>query len=99
MHLEDGYQDVFFFSTYALGIVILSSLASWKGRNPLSWGLIGGLLFPTSLIFLLVESHLCPKCKGALTAAEWKVRKCPICGTLARSKHKRSSIPAHEGAI
>jgi hypothetical protein len=87
MHLN-GYQDVFFISTYGLAIVMLSSLAAWKNRNPLGWGLIGGLFFPTSFLCLLLESHLCPKCK------------CPTCGTLARrTKPDRSLIPAHEGTV
>jgi len=78
MHLE-GYQDVFFIITYGLAIVTLSSLAAWKNRNPLAWGLIGGLVFPTSFICLLLESHLCPKCRASLTKDEWRLRKCTAC--------------------
>ena len=97
MHLE-GSQDVFFIITYGLGVVILSTLADWKNRNPLAWGLIGGLFFPSSLICLLLESHLCPKCKAALTKDGWRLRSCPTCGASARRvKHDCSFIPAHEG--
>ena len=97
MHLE-GYQDVFFIITYGLAIVMLSSLAAWKHRNPLAWGLIGGLLFPTSFLCLLLESHRCPKSKASQSTDEWKLRKCPTCGTLARRmKHYGSLIPTHEG--
>ena len=63
MYLE-GYQNVFFIITYGLAIVMLSSLAAWKNRNPLAWGLIGGLFFSTSFICLLLESHRCPKSKA-----------------------------------
>jgi hypothetical protein len=99
MHLE-GYQDVFFIITYGLAIVMLSSLATWKNRNPLGWGLIGGLFFPTSFLCLLLESHLCPKCKASLSTDKWRLRKCPTCGKLARRmKHDRSLIPAHEGTV
>ena len=99
MHLE-GYQDVFFIITYGLAIVILSSLAAWKNRNPLAWGLIGGLLFPTSLICLLLESHLCRKCKASLTKEEWRLRRCPTCGSLAgRVNRDHSLIPAHERTV
>ena len=97
MHLE-GYQDLFFIITYGLAIVMLSSLAVWKNRNPLGWGLIGGLFFPTSFLCLLLEAHLCPKCKASLSSDDWSLRRCPACGTLARRmKHDRSLIPAHEG--
>ena len=99
MHLE-GYQDVFFIITYGLAMVMLSSLAAWKNRNPLAWGLIGGLFFPTSFLCLLLESHLCPKCKASLSTDEWRLRKCSTCGTLARRmKHDRSLIPTHEGTV
>jgi hypothetical protein len=76
MHLE-GYQDVFFLITYGLAIVMLSSLATWKNRNPLGWGLIGGLFFPTSFICLLLESHLCPKFKAPLTKQHWRLAEVP----------------------
>jgi hypothetical protein len=49
MHLQ-GYQDVRFLITYGVALVMLSTLAAWKHRNPLGWGVIGGLLFPTSFI-------------------------------------------------
>jgi hypothetical protein len=99
MHLE-GYQDVFFLITYGLAIVMLSSLAAWKNRNALAWGLIGGLFFPTSLICLLLETHVCPNCRASLSKDEWRLRRCPTCGTLARRvKHARSLIPPHEGTV
>ena len=99
MHLE-GYENVLFILTYGLAIVMLSSLAGWKSRNPLGLGLIGGLFFPTSFICLLLESHLRPKCKTSLSTDEWRLRKCSTCGTLARRmKHDRSLIPAHEGTV
>ena len=99
MHLE-SYQDVLSIITYGLAIVMLSALAGWKNRNPLGWGLIGALFFPTSFIWLLLESHLCPKCKAPLTKDQWRLRSCPTCGTLARRvKHDCSSIPAHEGTV
>ena len=85
--------DVFFIVTYGLAIVMLSSLAGWKNRNPLAWGLVGGLFFPTSFICLLLESHLCPKCKAPLTQDQWRLRRCPTCGMLAR--RAESSMTAH----
>lgn len=99
MHFE-GYHDVFCIITYGVAIVMLSSLAAWKNRNLLAWGLIGGLLFPTSFIYLLLESHLCPRCKASLSKEEWRLRRCPTCGTWARRiKHDRSLIPTHEGTV
>jgi hypothetical protein len=92
MHLE-GYQDVFFLITYSLGFVMLSSLAGWKNRNPLAWGLIGGLLFPVSFLWLLLEPHLCPKCKVALRTDDWKLRHCPACGSLSRRCSVTELIP------
>jgi hypothetical protein len=93
MHLE-GFQDVLFIITYGLAIVILSLLADRKNRNPLAWGLIGGLFFPTSLICLVLEPHLCPKCKGPLTKLQWKQRSCPTCGTVRkRVVHARAARP------
>ena len=52
MHLE-AYQDVLSIITNGIAIVMLSSLAAWKVRNPLGWGLIGALFFPTSFIWKL----------------------------------------------
>ena len=99
MHLE-GYEDVFSIITYGVAILMLSSLAAWKNRNPLGWGLIGGLFFPISFICLLLESHLCRKCKASLSTDERKLRKCPTCGTLARKmEHDRSLILAHESTV
>jgi hypothetical protein len=51
MHLE-GFQDVLVIITYGLAILILSIVADRKNRNPLVWGLLGGLFFPCSLIYL-----------------------------------------------
>ena len=79
MHLE-GFQDVLFIITYGLAIVILSLLADRKNRNPLAWGLIGGLFFPCSLIYLACLPRLCPKCKD-----ECKGRTCPNCDTVTAS--------------
>ena len=99
MHLE-SYQDVIAIITYALAIVMLSSLAAWKNRNPLGWALIGALFFPTSLICLLLESHLCPKCKAPLSKDQRRLRRCPTCSTLARRvRQDRSLIPAYEGTV
>ena len=99
MHLE-GFQEVLYIITYGLAIVILSILADWKNRNPLAWGLIGGLFFPCSLICLLLETHVCPQCKQPLTKDQWRLRRCPTCGTLARRiKYGGSLIPAHERTV
>jgi hypothetical protein len=96
----EGYQEVFFIITYGLGIVILGGLATWKNRNPLVWGLVGGLFFPASLLCLLFEPHLCPKCRASLSTEEWGQRKCPSCGPLAtRMQHNRSLMPAHAGTV
>jgi len=96
MHLE-GYQDVLLIITYGLAIVMLSALADWKNRNFLAWGLIGGLFFPTSFIYLLFDSHLCRKCKAPLTKDQWRLRRCPTCGDLAKKAgHDGSSNPARE---
>jgi len=99
MYLEAS-EDVRFFVTYGFAILILSILADRKNRNPLAWGLVGGLFFPCSLICLLLESHVCPKCKRPLTKLQRKQRSCAICGTLARRvKHDPSLIPTHEGIL
>jgi hypothetical protein len=76
MHLE-AYQDVLVIITYGLAIVMLSLVADRKHRNPLVWGLIGGLFFPCSLIYLAFLPRLCPKCKD-----ECKGGTCPNCGTV-----------------
>jgi len=73
MHLE-GFQDVLAIVTCGLAILILSIVADRKNRNPLVWGLIGGLFFPCSLIYLAFLPGLCPKCKG-----EWEGRTCANC--------------------
>jgi hypothetical protein len=73
MQLE-GFQEVLYIITYGLAIVILSIVADRKNRNPLGWGLIGGLFFPCSLLYLAFQPRLCPKCKG-----ECKGRTCPNC--------------------
>jgi hypothetical protein len=76
MHLE-GFQDVLVIITYGLAVVILSLLADCKNRNPLAWGLIGGVFFPCSLIYLAFLPRLCAKCRD-----ECKGRTCPNCDTL-----------------
>jgi hypothetical protein len=76
MHLED-FQDVLYIITYGLAIVILSLVADRKHRNPLAWGLIGGVFFPCSLFYLAFQPRLCPECKG-----ECKGRTCPNCDTV-----------------
>ncbi len=76
MHFE-GFQDVLYIITYGLAILILSIVADRKNRNPLAWGLIGGLFFPCSLIYLAFLPRCCPKCKG-----ECKGRTCPNCDTV-----------------
>ena len=63
MHLE-GFRDVLVIITYGLAFLILSIVADRKNRNSLGWGLIGGLFFPCSLIYLAFLPGLCPKCKG-----------------------------------
>ena len=76
MHLE-GFQDVLVIVTYGLAILILSIVADRKNRNTLAWGLIGGLFFPCSLIYLAFLPRLCPKSKG-----EGKGRTRPNCDTV-----------------
>lgn len=55
------YQDVIYIATYAVAVVVLSVLADRKNRNPLAWGTIGALLFPISLICLMLEPALKPR--------------------------------------
>ena len=52
------YQDVIYIATYAVAVVVLSVLADRKNRSPLAWGTIGALLFPISLICLMLEPPL-----------------------------------------
>jgi len=78
MHLE-GFEDVLYIITYTVAILVLSIVADRKNRNPISWGVIGGLLFPCSLIYLAFLPHLCPECKGECTG-----RNCPICTTKTK---------------
>ena len=93
MHLE-GFQDMLVIVTYGSAILILSVMADWKHRNPLAWGLLGGLFFPCSLIYLALLPRLCPKCKG-----EYKGRTCPICDTvLERVVHSPATHPALHAA-
>jgi hypothetical protein len=76
MHLE-GFQEVLYIITYGLAILILSIVADGKNRNPLGWGLIGGLFSPCSLIYFALLPGLCPKCKG-----ECKGRTGPNCSSV-----------------
>ena len=90
----DGFQDVLVIVTYGLAILILGVVADRKHRNPLVWGLIGGLFFPCSLIYLALLPGLCPKCKG-----ECKGRTCPICdAVLERVVHLPATYPALNAA-
>ena len=79
MDLE-GFQDVLAIVTYGVAILVLSVVADQKNRNPLAWGLVGGLFFPCSRIYLAFLPRLCPKCKG-----ECKGRICPTCDTVLES--------------
>jgi hypothetical protein len=91
---------MFFSITCGLAILMLSSLAAWKNRKLLGWGLIGGFLFPTCVRCLLVESHVCSRCKASLLTEEWRLHNCLIWGILVgRMNHDRSLIPAHEGTV
>ena len=93
MHLE-GLQDVLAIVTYGLAILVLSVVADQKNRNPLAWGLVGGLFFPCGLIYQAFLPHLCPKCKG-----ECKGRICPICDTvLERVVYPPATHPALNAA-
>jgi hypothetical protein len=76
MHLE-GFQDVLAIITYGLAILVLSIVADRKNRNPLAWGLLGGLFFPSSLVYLAFLPRLCPKCKD-----ECHGRTCSNCDTV-----------------
>jgi hypothetical protein len=93
MHLE-GFQDVLVIVTYGLAILILSLVADRKNRNPLVWGLIGGLFFPCSLIYLAFLPRHCPKCK-----AECKGKTCPNCdAVLERVVHYPATRPLLDAA-
>jgi hypothetical protein len=88
MHFE-AYQDVLVIITYGLAVLVLSLVADRKHRNPLVWGLIGGLFFPCSLIYLVFLPRLCPNCRD-----ECKGRTCPNCGTgLDRVVHYPAGRP------
>jgi len=76
MDLE-GFQDVVVIITYGLAIVTLSIVADRTNRNPLVWGVIDGLFFPCSLIFLALLPGLCPKCEN-----ECQGRTCPNCDAV-----------------
>jgi hypothetical protein len=78
MHLE-VFQDVLVIITYGLALLILSIVADRKHRKPLVWGLIGGLFFLCSLLYLALLPGLCPKCKG-----ECQGRTCPNCDPLPK---------------
>jgi hypothetical protein len=93
MHLE-GFQDALVIITYGLAIVILSVVADRKNRNPLAWGLIGGLFFPCSPIYLAFLPRLCPKFKD-----ECKRRTCPNCdAVLERVVHYPATRPLSNAA-
>jgi len=93
MHLE-GLQDVLVIVTYGLAILILSLVADRKNRNPLVWGLIGGLFFPCSLIYLAFLPRHCPKCKAACNG-----RTCPNCdAVLERVVHYPATRPLLDAA-
>jgi hypothetical protein len=93
MHLE-VFQGVLVIVTYGSAILILSIVADRKHRNPVVWGLIGGLFFPCSLLYLAFLSRLCPKCK-----AECKGRICPNCDVvLERVVHDPAIRPSSHAA-
>ena len=93
MHLE-GFQDVLVIVTYGLAILILSVVTGRKHRNPLVWGLIGGLFFPCSLLYLAFLPRLCPKCK-----CECKGRTCPNCEPVPeRAVHDPAILPLLQAA-
>ena len=93
MHLA-GFQDVLVIVTYGLAILILSMVADRQNRNPLAWGLIGGMFFPCSLIYLALLPRLCPKCTD-----ECKGGICPNCGTvLERVVHHPATRPLLKAA-
>jgi hypothetical protein len=93
MHLV-GFQDVLAIVTYGLAILVLSVVADQKNRYPLAWGLVGGLFFPCSLIYLAFLPRLCPKCKD-----KCKGRICPACDTvLERVVHPPATHPALNAA-
>ena len=93
MHLE-GFQDVLAIVIYGSAILVLSVTADQKNRNPLAWGLIGGLFFPCSLIYLAFLPRLCPKCKD-----KCKGRICPACDTVLESVvHPPATHPALNAA-
>ncbi len=69
-----AFPGVFYLSIYGVGVVVLGIVAHGKNRNPLAWGLIGGLFGPCSLIYLLFLPRVCPKCKEACQG-----RVCPNC--------------------
>ena len=71
--LSEAFCDVLAIATYGVAILTLSIVADRKHRNPILWGLIGGLCFPSSLICLAFLPRLCPKgkdeCKETATSA------------------------------
>ena len=69
-----AFADVFYLSIYGVGVMVLSIVVHRKHRNPLAWGLIGGLFGPCSLIYLSFLPRVCPKCRGACNG-----RACPNC--------------------
>jgi hypothetical protein len=93
MHLV-GFQDVLAIVTYGLAILVLSVVADQKNRYPIAWGLVGGLFFPCSLIYLAFLPRLCPKCKD-----KCKGRICPACDTVLESVvHPPATHPALNAA-
>jgi hypothetical protein len=89
-----GFQDVLAIVTYGLAILVLSVVADQKNRYPLAWGLVGGLFFPCSLIYLAFLPRLCPKCKD-----KCKGRICPACDTVLESVvHPPATHPALNAA-
>ena len=93
MHLV-GFQDVLAIVTYGLAILVLSVVADQKNRYPLAWGLVGGLFFPCSLIYLAFLPRLCPKCKD-----KCKGRIYPACDTVLESVvHPPATHPALNAA-
>jgi hypothetical protein len=76
MHLE-AFPDAFYLVTYGLAVVVLGLLADHKNRNPLTWGFIGGLFGPCSLIYLAFLPRRCPNCKAACEGGG-----CPNCDAV-----------------
>ncbi len=72
--------------------VVVGLLAKRKNRNPIGWGIAGGLFFLIALLILAFLPYLCPKCKQKISTTDAKAGNCSKCKSASELKIDITSI-------